>query len=97
MKEKKQKIFEVTLTVTQAHTSFVYANSQSEAEEKANDIYANDTDTLSLQWGSDDIDSNITAAEMPADSLADYRGDPEKIAEENETAYSALQAEKTSE
>ncbi len=93
MKTEK-KIYEITYTVSQAYTSYVYAESKEGAEEKASAIIEHNSDSLEVQWGSDEIDSNITASDEPmtAEALApDYRGDGAKIADKNENNYKEIE------
>lgn len=91
-------IYRIELTVQQAHTAYVHAESQQEAQEKADAIYAHDAGSLACEWGADELDSSLTAeAEPLKDEQADYRGDPRKLADENEDAYREAQEEAESE
>lgn len=89
-------IYRIELTVQQMHTAYVHAESQEEAQEKAEAIYAHDAGALATEWGADELDSSLTAAPEPLSataSEADYRGDPRKLADENEDAYNDAREE----
>jgi hypothetical protein len=82
------KIYRVTYSVTQEHTSYVYADSFEEANIKANTIVEADPDQLKTEWGADEVESKAVAHETTdADLLPTYRGTPEEIARANDEAY----------
>lgn len=91
-----KKIYGINLEVKQSYTSYIYAESKAEAEEKAEAIYNHNSDALATEWGSQEIDHTIEASAEPYPAgmnLADYRGDGVKIAEENEGAHAEAIAE----
>ncbi len=92
MKEKKKKIYGVRVTLSEIKDTFIYAGSQAEAQSKVEALYNDDIESIEYNPG-DELDSTIEADAEPVLD-GDYSI---SIADENETAYSALQAEKTSE
>lgn len=87
------KIYRVSVVVKNEHTTYIEAESQEEAAEKAQRLYSEDG-PIEYEWGAEELSSEIYADDEPlgpAMLQPDYRGDAVKIAKENEEAFKQLE------